>query len=177
MMLRKFTHPFEFWRNLFGFLVRKKQNSNNGNNCKDILKACSAELVFISVRTSTISYDGKIKNYQIQTDDFSHLQMCLSNIALHKCVHSTHDLCLIAIQVCSVHLQSDLSLREIPQKLTWKISRAKGGNITSRWERSNCPYLNTGTFMVKVTARSTTDNNLHQNLDGTHWLCWSNWTQ
>lgn len=67
----------------------------------------SAELIFISVRTSTISYDGKIKNYQIETDDFSHLQTCLSNIASHKCVYSTPDLSLIVIQICSVLLLSD----------------------------------------------------------------------
>lgn len=107
MKLVKFIQPLEFWRNFLGFLIRKK-NSNNGNNYKDILNAFSAELVFISVRISTISYDGKIKNYRTETDDFSHFLMCLSNIAPHKCVHIIPDLCLIAIQVCSVLLLSDL---------------------------------------------------------------------
>lgn len=69
---------------------------------------------------STISYKGEIKNYQTETDDFSHLQTCLSNTAPHKCVHPIPDLCLIAIQVCSVLLLSDLYFEKNTSEIAMK---------------------------------------------------------
>lgn len=69
----------------------------------------SSEMTSMWVRTSTTRYDDQIKNFQTQTDEFSHLPKYLANTTTHKFVHSTPDLCIIAILICcSVLSPSDL---------------------------------------------------------------------